>query len=80
MARREALVAAAYVALAVAASFALFVVLPESVAKRTTTLRFRGIQHWRVRLRPGIYELYALQDVFGLVLRYPKQWKFAVVE
>jgi hypothetical protein len=79
MARREALVAAAYVALAVAASFALFVVLPESVAKRTT-LRFRGIQHWRVRLRPGIYELYALQDVFGLVLRYPKQWKFAVVE
>lgn len=45
---------------------------------KRTTMPFRGVKVWLVRFRPGMYELFSLQDVYGVILRYPKQWKFAV--
>ena len=55
-----------------------FVAVRGPGGRKATTFRFRGVQVWRFRFTPGIYEIYSLQDVWGLVLRYPKSWRFAV--
>jgi hypothetical protein len=55
-----------------------FLALRGPGVKKATTFRFRGVQVWRLRFRPGIYELYSLMDVYGEIVRFPFTWKFAV--
>jgi hypothetical protein len=55
-----------------------FLALRGPGVKKATTFAFRGVQVWRLRFRPGIYELYSLMNVYGEILRFPADWRFAV--